>query len=457
VAQEKYGETSAIGGAPGNGTPEPVDPALEALREILLSQSSHRLDRLETNLTHLKEQTSDRDALIAAITPILGDIIRQKIRDSRQEMIEALYPIIGETVIRAVTETIQDLRRRIDAQMRQSLRAGSLWRRIRARLTGVSESDLLLLDSLPFKVADIFLIHRETGLLLNHLSLAPAPTDDSDLVSGMLTAIRDFVHDAFATEGDGELDEIQYSDDHFILIEAAQLVYLAVAIEGTQPTGFRAKLRERIIEINHHFEPELRYFDGDISPLAGTGQFLETIWSKSEPPPQLSAGQKRFLAWSTASLLICSLASCTAGYLTWQRLSFEPTPVVLVVTATAPPSVTPSPTPTATASPTSTHTPTTTPSPTATPSPTRAATATPTPVAGVMTGSVWLRGVPDPEAPRLAIAFERGQPVTVLAGFGDWLRVSQAGDGTEQISGWVPARWVGTFEPIPEWMITPSP
>lgn len=455
MAQEKYSETSAVGEAPVNGTPEIVDPALEALRDILLSRNSHRLDHLEADLAGLREQTSDRDALIAVITPILGDIIRQKIRDSRQEMIEALYPIIGETVIRAVTEAIQDLRRSIDAQMRGSFRAAPFGRRIRARLTGVSDSDLLLRDSLPFEVVEIFLIHRETGLLLNHLSPTLTPTDDSDLVSGMLTAIRDFVRDAFAAEGDGELDQIQYSDNYFILIEAAQLVYLAVAIKGTQPAGFQAQLRERIIEINHRFEHELRHFDGDVSPLAGTGQLLQTLLSKSEPSPPLSAGQKRFLAWSAASLLICSLLSCGGGYLAWQRLSFQPTPVVLVVTATALPSATPSPTPSAT--PTATNTPTVTPTATATPSPTPSATATPNSVAGIMTGSVWLREVPDPEAPRLGKAIELGQPVTVLAGYGNWLRVSQGVEGNDQVSGWVPARWVGTLEPIPEWLITPTP
>jgi hypothetical protein len=56
------------------------------------------------------------------------------------------------------------------------------------------------------------LIHRETGLLLRHVTSEPEALPDSDLVSGMLTAIRDFVGDAVGgdPESDVDLDAIQY-------------------------------------------------------------------------------------------------------------------------------------------------------------------------------------------------------------------------------------------------------
>lgn len=54
--------------------------------------------------------------------------------------------------------------------------------------------------ALPFKVEEVFVIHRESGLLLHHETRDPASMSDSDLISGMLTAIRDFAQDAFGQD-----------------------------------------------------------------------------------------------------------------------------------------------------------------------------------------------------------------------------------------------------------------
>ena len=48
-----------------------------------------------------------------------------------------------------------------------------------------------------YQVKQDFLIHRESGLVLQHVEDGSAETRDPDLVSGMLTAIRDFVQDYF--------------------------------------------------------------------------------------------------------------------------------------------------------------------------------------------------------------------------------------------------------------------
>ena len=90
-------------------------PALESLRDILFGQYRQQIAELEAELDDLERRVSDKDALIAMIAPVLGDAIRLKIRDARDEMIEALYPIIGQTVVRAVSEAMRDLARAVDA------------------------------------------------------------------------------------------------------------------------------------------------------------------------------------------------------------------------------------------------------------------------------------------------------------------------------------------------------
>lgn len=381
----------------------------------------------------------------------MGDAIRRKIRDARDEMVEALYPIIGRTVIRAVSEAIRDLARAVDAQMRASLSPQTLWRRLKARIKGVPSAEVALREALPFQVNEVFLIHRETGLLLRHISCDPEASPDSDLISGMLTAIRDFAQDAFGRGQEGELNAIQYGERR-IMIEAARHAYLAVVVDGIEPPGFRAEMRERIIDIEHAYEKTLRNYDGDPMPLAPAEASLRSLLTAGQPRA-LSPAQKCVMTGMLSLVVICLAMFCLSGRWVWQVMHRIPTPLPVAVEPTftaIPPS-----TPTATLSPTPTVPPS--PTPTLTPTPAATASATPTPVIGLMLGNVWIRTEPAAASPRLGLILEQGQSVEILAVFGDWCQVRWAPQAQVEVVGWVPVKWVGTIDPIPAQIITPMP
>ena len=427
-----------------------ADPSLENLRDILFGRYPQQVAELEAELDELERRVTDEDALIAMIAPVLGDAIRRKIRDAREEMVEALYPIIGQAVVRAVSEAIRDLARAIDAQMRTSLGPRAIWRRLQARLRGVSGTEMALRESLPFEVAKVFLVHRETGLLLWHVSRDLAASTDSDLISGMLTAIRDFAQDAFGRGREGQLDEIQYGERR-ILIEAARHAYLAVVVDGIEPPGFRAAMRERIIEIDHAHEGTLRRYEGDPTPLAPVKGALRSLITAAEPRA-VSPAQKRVLAAASGLTAVCLAVSCLAGGWAWRAVHSTPTPSPIAVapppTFTATPVPSPTPTATFTPSPTPTATPTSTPTPTPTP--------TPAPVVGLMTGNVWLHEGPSTDSPRVGIILQRGQTVELLAVLGDWCQVRWATAPQVEVTGWVALEWVGTTAPIPARIVTPT-
>ncbi len=424
------------------------DPSLELLRDILFSQYRQRLAELEAELNDLEQRLNNKEAFVAVITPVLGDAIRRKIRDARAEMIEALYPIIGQMVVRAVAEATRELARSIDAQLRAAANVRTWGRYLRAEMKGVSSAEMILRESLPFQVAELFLIHRESGLLLWHLSRDAETSSDSDLISGMLTAIRDFAQESFGRGKEGQLDEIQYGEWR-ILIEAGQYAYLAVVIDGVEPAGFRAEMRERIIEVNYAHEPVLRNYQGDPAPLAPVAEPLGSLFSTGKTA-NLSRGQKRFLAAAVGLLGLCILASGLSGDWVYQATHPTPTPAPVVIQPTPTPSFTATPTPTSTATPTPTFT--FTPTPTSTPTP----TFTPTPVIGFMLGNVWLHADASGESPRLGMILGQGQPVEILASNGTWYRLRWTPPGEAEIIGWAPAEWVGTVGPIPGKMITPT-
>ncbi len=73
-----------------------------------------------------------------------------------------------------------------------------------------------------------------------------------------------------------------------------------------------------------------------------------------------------------------------------------------------------------------------------------------------MTGNVWLREGPSAGSPRLGVILERGLRVELLAVFGDWCQVHWAPEAGAEVTGWVPLQWVGTTDPIPAHMVTPT-
>jgi hypothetical protein len=73
-----------------------------------------------------------------------------------------------------------------------------------------------------------------------------------------------------------------------------------------------------------------------------------------------------------------------------------------------------------------------------------------------MTGNVWVRQEPAEDAPRLGVVLERGQLVVITAAFDDWYRVRWTPQTQAEITGWVPGVCVGTLNPIPAEIITPT-
>lgn len=310
----------------GNARVPDDDEALEALREILIDRYRQRITVLQSDVEEiqaildlLEEQVNDKEALITTLTPVMSDAINTSIRNSREEMIEALYPITGRLVSRAVSEAMRDLVRSIDHQMRDAFGIENIRRRLLARASGVSTADMLIRSSLPFQVDKIFLIHRESGLLITHLSSTPEESDDSDLISGMLTAIRDFVQDAFGRGSEGELDTIQYGDMQ-ILIEAGRYVYIAAVVHGFEPPGYRAQLRESLHQIGSENFRALRHYEGDATQLAGLDAELTPLLVKIDPSFVEIAPTHRPSDWlhSLNRLLLWSGFVVVLGLFAWR-------------------------------------------------------------------------------------------------------------------------------------------
>lgn len=422
------------------------DVFLAELRAILLVDDRAHVGQVTHDVADLKQLLGDDEKLTQIIAPVMDRALRTSIEQNREEMIEALYPIIGQTVVRAVREAVQDLARTVDARVRTSFSPGLVFERLQARMSGVSSADLALRDALPFRVEQVFLIHRASGLLLRHVSIDPAATQDSDLVSGMLTAVRDFAADAFGRRAGEQLDVIEYGGRR-ILIEAAEDIYLAVVVDGVEPSGFRAEMRDRVIAIENRYYGLLRNYEGDATPLATVDSELISLspGDLETVSPPLSRNQRRVLAGLIGVVFLCAIVTCLGGGWLFRALDARWMQEVIVVTAT-PTLTVPTPSPTATATATATPTSTPTPSPTATPTPTLTPSSTPTPsptlelAALVSDVRLNVRSGPGLVFPIVTV-LPPGSTLRVAARSSDlaWWNVCCLADGS---SGWISAAYV---------------
>jgi hypothetical protein len=290
---------------------------------------------------------------------------------------------------------------------------------------------------------------------------------DSDLISGMLTAVRDFMHDSFSQqEGHAPVDEIQYGEQR-IIIQDGRLCYLAVVIHGIEPPGFRAELRRFITRLQTDQYPALSTFSGDMAELGEIPPAVERLAVElgrmappSDAPKPLTGGQKWLLALGGLGGLAALLLACFYLQFTWALLPLafgDPSPTPTITASPSPTATaTPTPTPTTTATPSPTPSPTATDTPTATPPPTFTATATHIPFSVSANRPVWAYSQPNLAAERVEI-IDGDTALTVVEVDGPWLLVEwQTPFGLRQ--GWVTIRWVEVAGTPPSgFPATPAP
>ncbi|GBO56814.1 hypothetical protein APA_5149 [Pseudanabaena sp. lw0831] len=209
----------------------------------------------------------DRDEIVDALAPEMGAAIKQQIVLERDAMVDALYPVIGNTIAKYFAEAIRSINQKVE----QTFSVEGVQRKFRAKMQGVSEAELILKESVPFEIQAIFLIHNLSGLVMIDIQKSDLDslTDpiDSDMLAGMLTAIRSFANECMSrAESTTELDAINYSGSK-ILLEVAGYCYLAVIIRGEPDAALVTKIRDVFGRIVQVYGDGFKEFDGDPSTV----------------------------------------------------------------------------------------------------------------------------------------------------------------------------------------------
>ena len=187
-------------------------------------------------------------------------------RKDSHVLVEALFPVMGPAIRRAVGEAIRSMVESFNQVLESTFSVRGLQWRMEAIRTGRPYAEVALLHSLIYRVEQVFLIHRKTGLVLQHLVAPAVAIQDPDLVSGMLSAIREFVQDSFNTQQGDSLDSLQVGELQ-IWIEQGPQAILAAVIRGQAPQDLRITLKETLEDVHRRFGNELEKFEGDAAPF----------------------------------------------------------------------------------------------------------------------------------------------------------------------------------------------
>ena len=308
--------------------PSKIQDDIAALRDLIVGPKKARLDRLEGRLDdpavrtneisrHLAEALvlrSGRDDQIArALEPTIADAIKASVRKKPQVLADALFPLMGPGIRRAISATIMGMIQSFNHVLNNTFSWQGVQWRLEALRTRKPFAEVVLLHSLVYQVEQVFLIYSQNGLVLNHVVAPAVDIQDPDLVSSMLTAIQDFIHDSFNIEGDAGIDTLRVGNDRSVWVEQGGRITLAAVIRGTPPMDLRRRLRDVLNRLELKKTDDLEVFDGDTTPFADLDDDLrDCLQSK------IKEGKTGISPWMWLILILGAGLALLWGYRSFQ-------------------------------------------------------------------------------------------------------------------------------------------
>jgi flagellar motor protein MotB len=294
-----------------------VDQPLAELRAILLGPDRAAWESMRQRLDNPSRRAEDVAGVLAeavrlrarlhtdvklrrALQPIIEEALQLSVQSNPRMLADALFPIFGKAIRKAITSELDGMLQSLSQTLEQSFSWRSLRWRWEALSTGKPYAEIVVLRSLLYRVEQVFLIHRNSGLLLQHVT-APtaetgAETKDPEMVSGMLTAIQDFVHDS-VSGADSNLETVRMGDIEVLLAYGPDAI-LAGFVRGVAPRKLSRVFQDTLDAIEQKKAEALHTFSGDTSRFDSCRPQLEACLLGQGKPDE-----RRPVSWGARALL----------------------------------------------------------------------------------------------------------------------------------------------------------
>jgi outer membrane protein OmpA-like peptidoglycan-associated protein len=306
--------------APANQTeenPSADNHAYEELRHLIIAPEQEELADIQERLDDRARRTQDVSSVVAeaismrrdqhgeralaqALAPTVQETLRESVRRDPHPLADALFPVMGPAIRKSISEALRGMLESFNEALEHSLSARGIKWRIEALRTGKPFAEIVLMHSLLFRVEQVFLIHRRTGLVLSHVVAQSVATQDASMVAGMLSAIQQFVRDSFDSKNDESLDSLNVGELE-VWIEEGPDAVLAAVIRGHAPSDYRLTMKEALEEIQQRYSSALENFKGDATPFLSAGELLTRLLAAQHREP--AAKKKPRAALATIAIL----------------------------------------------------------------------------------------------------------------------------------------------------------
>jgi OOP family OmpA-OmpF porin len=303
--------------------PPADDPPLAELRAILLGPDREAWESMRQRLDNPARRAEDIASVLAdavrlrsdaklrrALQPLLEEALQLSVQSNPRMLADALFPIFGKAIRRAIASELDGMLQSLSQTLEQRVSWRSFRWRWEAIRTGKPYAEIVLLRSLLYRVEQVFLIHRKTGLLLQYAAAGSAETKDPDMVSSMLTAIQDFVHDSVSGTEEENLETVRMGDTVVVLTYGPDAI-LSGFVRGVPPRNLSRVFQDTLDVIERQKARELHEFSGDTSQFDSCRPRLEACLVGQGKPDKRKATSRMagVLLFGVPVLVIVALAA----------------------------------------------------------------------------------------------------------------------------------------------------
>src|SRR5580693_2113961 len=162
------------------------DRPLAELRAILLGPDRSAWESIRQRLENPSRRAEDVAGVLAeavrlrsdvklrrALQPLLEEALQLSVQSNPRMLADALFPIFGKAIRKAITSELDGMLQSLSQTLEQSFSWRSLQWRWESFSTGKPYAEIVVLRSMLYRVEQVFLIHRQSGLLLQHVAAPP--------------------------------------------------------------------------------------------------------------------------------------------------------------------------------------------------------------------------------------------------------------------------------------------
>jgi len=190
-------------------------------------------------------------------------LLKQAIRTEPESYAEILYPVMAPSIRRAISQAISSMLVTINQTIQSATSAQGIALRVESLRTGVPYAQLVLKKSLIYRVEHVYLIDRDTGLLIEHVKADDVEeSGNDDAVSAMFSAIESFVQDSFSQDKSGRLTDMKVDERNVWLTHGPNLI-LACVVFGNPPESLKGSLYDTLDGIRTNYATQIEEFDGN--------------------------------------------------------------------------------------------------------------------------------------------------------------------------------------------------